>query len=63
MQVSQEFFGNKVTFAKYGIEQGNMSLFLGNGGTKLYKLGEENVGNKFIKRGTKRRKTCGNMGT
>ena len=29
-----------------------MSLFLGNRGTKLYKLEEENIVGKFIKRGT-----------
>ena len=29
-----------------------MSLFLGNRGTKLYKLEFENIGNEFITRGT-----------
>ena len=29
-----------------------MSLFYGNRGTKLNKLGDENMVNKFIKRGT-----------
>ena len=33
-------------------EQGNMSLFSGNKGTKLYKLEAENIVSKFIKRGT-----------
>ena len=33
-------------------EQGNMSLFLGNRGTKLYKLEDENIESKFITRGT-----------
>ena len=44
--------GNKGTLAKYSREQGNMSLFLGNWGTKLYKLEEENIVSKFITRGT-----------
>ena len=44
--------GNKATLAKYRREQGEMSLFLGNRGTKLYKLEEENIVSKFIKRGT-----------
>ena len=29
-----------------------MSLILGNRGTKLYKLEDENIASKFIKRGT-----------
>ena len=29
-----------------------MSLFLGNRGTKLHKLEDENIASKFIKRGT-----------
>ena len=29
-----------------------MSLFLGNKGTKCYKLEDENIASKFIKRGT-----------
>ena len=44
--------GNKGTLAKYPREQGNMSLFLGNRGTKLYKLEDENIVSKFITRGT-----------
>ena len=55
-------WGNKGTLAKYRREQGNMSLFLGNRGTKLYKLEEENIVSKYIKRG-KNLETCGNMGT
>ena len=35
--------GNKGTLAKYQREQGNMSLFLGKRGTKLYKLEDENI--------------------
>ena len=31
--------------------QGNMSLFLGNRGTKLYKLEDENIVSKFVTRG------------
>ena len=44
--------GNKETLAKYRREQGNMSLILGNRGTKLYKLEDENIASKLIKRGT-----------
>ena len=44
--------GNKGKLAKYPREQGNMSLFFGNRKTKLYKLEEENIVSKFIKRGT-----------
>ena len=44
--------GNKETLAKYPREQGNTSLFLGNRGTKLYKLEDENIVSKFITRGT-----------
>ena len=44
--------GNKRTLAKYRREQGNMSLFLGNGGKKLYKLEDETMVSKFIQRGT-----------
>ena len=44
--------GNKGTLAKCPMEQGNMSLFLGNRGTKLYKLEDENIVSKFITRGT-----------
>ena len=36
-----------------------MSLFLGNRGTKLYKLEEENIVSKFIKRGTNNGKRVG----
>ena len=43
--------GNKVALAKYRRQQGNMSLFLGNRGTKLYKLEDENIVSKFMKRG------------
>ena len=42
--------GNKGTLAKYRREQGNISLFLGNRGTKLYKLEDENMVSKFIER-------------
>ena len=38
--------------AKYPREKGNMSLFLGNRETKPYKLEEENIVSKFMKRGT-----------
>ena len=40
--------GNKVTLAlaKYQREQANMSLVLGNRGTELYKLGDENIVSK-----------------
>ena len=41
-------FGNKGTLAKHPREQGNMSLFLGNRGTKIYKLEDENIVSKFI---------------
>ena len=44
--------GNMGTLAKYPREQGNMSLFWGNRGTKLYKIEEEKIVSKFIKRGT-----------
>ena len=46
--------GNKGTLAKYPREQGNMKLFLGNRGTKLYKLEDENIVyvSKIITRGT-----------
>ena len=37
--------------AKYRGEQGNMNPFLGNWGTKLYKLEDENMVSKFIERG------------
>ena len=43
--------GNKGTLAKYRRERGNMSLFLGNRGTNFYKLEDENIASKFIKRG------------
>ena len=36
-------WGKKGTLAKYRREKGNMSLFLGNRGTKLYKLEDENI--------------------
>lgn len=44
--------GDKGTLAKYWREEGNMSLFLGNRGTQLYKLESENKLSKFIKKGT-----------
>ena len=62
LRVSQGVLGNKGTLGKYRREQGSMSLFLGNRGTKLYKLEDENMVSKFIKR-EQIRKTCGNMGT
>ena len=43
--------GNKGTLAKYRREQGNMTLLFRNRGAKLYKLVDENMVNKFIKRG------------
>ena len=49
------FLGNKGTLAKYRREQGNMSAFLGNSGTKLYKLKDENIASNFIKRGTNKK--------
>ena len=50
--------------AKHRREQGNMSLFLGNGGTKLYKLEEENIVSKFITRGINKENVWehGNLG-
>ena len=41
-----------------------MSLFLGNRGTKLYKLEDENIASKFIKRGTNKENVWehGNIG-
>ena len=56
--------GNKGTLAKYRREQGNMSVFLGNRGTKLYKLEDENIASKFIKRGTNKENVWehGNIG-
>jgi len=50
--------GNKGTLAKYQREQGYISLFLRNRGTKLYKLEDETMASKFIKR-----KTCENVET
>ena len=44
--------GSEGTLAKYRREQGNIGLFLGKRGTKLYKLEDENMVSKFIKRGT-----------
>ena len=35
--------GNKRTLAKYLRKQGNVSLFSGNRGTKLFKLKDENI--------------------
>ena len=41
-----------------------MSLFLGNRGTKLYKLEEENIVTEANSlKGEQIRKMCGNMGT
>ena len=56
--------GNKGTLAKYRRQQGNMNLFLGNRGTKLYKLGDENKVSKFIKGGTNKENVWedGNIG-
>ena len=56
--------GNKGTLAKYPRERGNMSLFLGNRGTKLYKLEDENIVSKFITRGinTENVREHGNIG-
>ena len=56
--------GNKETLAKYRRERGNVSLFLGNRGTKLYKLEDENIASKFIKRGTNKENVSehGNIG-
>ena len=41
-----------------------MNLFLGNRGTKLYKLEDENIASKFIKRGTNKENVWehGNIG-
>ena len=56
--------GNKGTLAKYPREQGNISLFLANRGTKLYKLEDENIVSKFIIRGanTENVREHGNIG-
>ena len=43
---------DKGTLVKYRKERGNMILFLGNRGTRLYKLEDENMVNTFIKRGS-----------
>ena len=43
---------DKGTLVKYRKERGNMILFLGNRGTRLYKLEDENMVNTFIKRRT-----------
>ena len=50
--------------AKYRKEQGNMSVFLENRGTKLYNLKDENMASKFIKRGTNKENVWehGNIG-
>lgn len=42
-------WGNNGTLAKYRREQGNVSLFLGDRETELYKLEKENMVCKFIK--------------
>ena len=56
--------GNKGTLTKCRRENGNMSLFLENRGTKLYKLEDVNEVNKFIKRGTNKENVWedGNIG-
>ena len=56
--------GNKGTLAKYRREQGNVSVFLGNRGTKLYKLEDENIASKRIKSGTNKENVWehGNIG-
>ena len=50
----------KGTWAKYRREQRNSSLFLGNWGTKIYKLEDVNIVSKL---GEQMRETCENMGT
>ena len=57
-------WGNKGTLAKYPREQGNISLFLGNRGTKLNKLEDENIVSKFLIRGanTENAREHGNIG-
>ena len=40
-----------------------MSPFLGNRGTKLYKLDEENIVSKFMKRGTNYENVCEHRAT
>ena len=57
-------WGNKGTLEKYRRAQGNMSLFLGNRGTKLYKLEDEDMVSKFIKRRTNKEnvRQHGNIG-
>ena len=44
--------------------EGNMTLFLGNRATKLYKLEDENMVGRFIKRGTNKEnvREQGNIG-
>ena len=56
--------GDKGTLTKCRRENGNMSLFLENRGTKLYKLEDVNEVNKFIKRGTNKENVWedGNIG-
>lgn len=39
---------NKGALAKYRRVQGNMNLYSGSRGTKLYKLEDENIVSKFI---------------
>ena len=56
--------GNTGKISKGTREQGNISLFLGNRGTKLYKLEDENIVSKFIIRGanTENVREHGNIG-
>ena len=58
-----EGFGEQGNIGKISKGKGSMSLFLGSRGTKLYKLENENMVSKFIKRGEQIRKTCRNMET
>ena len=44
--------GEQGNIAKISKGTGNMSPFFGNRGTKLYKLEDENIVSKFMKRGT-----------
>ena len=64
LRVSQGFWGTTGTLAKYRREQGNMSLFLGKRGTKLYKSEDENMVSKFTKKGTNKENVWehGNIG-
>ena len=57
-------FGEQGNIGKISREQGNLSLFLGNRGTKLYILEDESMVSKFIKRGTNKENVWdhGNIG-